>query len=76
MPSPIRQSAYPAPPVAKTVPSVAELHGERREDPYAWLRDPAYPTVRDAEILAYLRDENAYTDAVLEPEADLKERLF
>ncbi len=48
------------PPVAQTKPHSFKHHGVTIDDPYAWLRDPAYPTVNDAEILAYLNAENEY----------------
>jgi oligopeptidase B len=53
------------------VPKVNEIHGERRVDEYAWLRDKASPDVR-----AHLEAENAYTDAVLGSLAPLRERLY
>ena len=33
-------------------------HGIQLDDPYAWLRDPAYPTVSDPRILEFLEREN------------------
>jgi len=75
--SDFRQSAYPAPPVAKQVPVEHAVHGDRRVDPYDWLRDKGYPTVDDPEVIAYLKAENAYTDSVLGPEGEgLRARLF
>jgi oligopeptidase B len=61
----------PRPPVAKTIPSVAEIHGDRRVDEYAWLRDKSNPDVR-----AYLEAENAYTAAILEPLTTLRQGLY
>ena len=40
-----------SPPVAKRVPHSFTLHGVTIEDPYAWLRDPGYPDVKDADVL-------------------------
>ncbi len=60
-----------APPVAKRVPKVDVVHGAERTDDYFWLREKENP-----EVLAYLEAENAYTDAVLEPAAGLRERLY
>src|SRR5262245_52043493 len=59
-------SAPPAgalsPPTASRVPKVDVVHGERRVDEYFWLRQKG-----DAEVQAYLKAENAFTDAVMEP---------
>ena len=54
----------PAPPRAEPRPYRYERHGYAIEDPYAWLRDPAYPKVEDKDILAYLKAENAYFKTV------------
>lgn len=61
------------PPVAKRVPRTHEAHGRARVDPYDWLRDPAYPEVRDPEIRAYLDAENAYLERQLD--AALRDEL-
>jgi oligopeptidase B len=59
------------PPFATPRPTVLEAHGERRVDPYYWLRDRD-----DPEVMAYLEAENAYTDTVMAPTAALQERLY
>ena len=64
------------PPVAPVRPHQARHHGITLEDPYHWLRDAAYPKVRDADVLSYLRGENAYFDARMAPVQGLTERLF
>ncbi len=64
-----------SPPVAERKPVTLERHGIRWVDPYAWLRDPGYPTVEDAEILAYLEAENAYFGAVMAPHDALVDAL-
>ncbi|TVS16481.1 MAG: S9 family peptidase [Gammaproteobacteria bacterium] len=51
-------------------------HGREIEDPWHWLRDPAYPEVGDPDVIAYLEAENAYFDAVMAPLADTVESLF
>jgi oligopeptidase B len=48
----------PTPPVAKRKDHVTTLHGETLTDPYFWLREK-----KNAEVLAYLEAENAYTKA-------------
>jgi oligopeptidase B len=50
---------------------VEVVHGERRVDEYAWLRNREDPEVRE-----YLEAENAHTRAVLAPLAPLRERLY
>lgn len=50
----------PQPPVAEQRPHRTEHHGIALDDPYHWLKDPGYPKVEDADVLAYLRAENAY----------------
>ena len=66
----------PAPPRAEQRPYSYERHGIRVEDPYAWLRDKGYPNVDDADVLAYLRAENAYFEAAMKPHGELVETLF
>jgi oligopeptidase B len=61
----------PAPPVAKKVPRVDVLHGDRRQDDYFWLREK-----NDPEVVALLHAENAYTDAVLADLAPFREALY
>ena len=68
--------ASPTPPVAEARPHRFTRHGMTIEDPYAWLRDPDYPTVDDADVLAYLTAENAHFAAVMQPVEGLIERLF
>ena len=59
------------PPVAKVIPHVITLHGQKRVDNYFWLREKTNPAVR-----AYLEAENAYTDAVMKPTEKLQEKLY
>lgn len=65
-----------SPPVATTRPHSFTLHGHTIEDPYAWLKDPNYPEVDDADVLAYLAAENAYFESVMEPHRPLIDRLY
>ena len=48
-------------------PAAQDAHGEHWEDPYAWLRDDALPTLTDSAVRRHLEAENRYTDAVLAP---------
>jgi oligopeptidase B len=64
-------STLPAPPVAKKVPKVTEIHGRKLVDNYFWLRDKTNP-----EVKAYLEAENAYTDAVMRATEPLQRKLY
>lgn len=59
------------PPVAKRVPRVEVLHGDRRVDDYYWLREKSNP-----EVIAYLEAENAYADAVMKESEPFQEALY
>ena len=59
------------PPAAPVRPQVLEAHGDRRLDPFYWLRDKQNP-----EVLAYLEAENTYADSVMGEVADLQDRLY
>jgi len=69
-------AASPTPPVAARRAHSVTHHGVTLEDPYAWLRDPGYPDVKDAEILAYLEAENAWFEASMAPLKPLTDTLF
>ncbi|MEQ9489490.1 MAG: S9 family peptidase [Alphaproteobacteria bacterium] len=64
------------PPVAEQRPFSETHHGITREDPYHWLKDPGYPDVTDTDVLDYLKAENRYFEAVMEPRKKLTESLF
>ncbi len=64
------------PPVAAKKPHSTTRHGITIDDPYAWMRDPGYPTVDDKEVLDHLKAENAYFEAQMKPHAALIETLF
>ncbi|NIJ07369.1 oligopeptidase B [Sphingomonas vulcanisoli] len=66
----------PPPPIAATKPHSTTAHGHTIDDPWAWLRDPGYPEVTDEAVLAYLREENAYFDAAMQPHDALVETIF
>jgi len=61
-------------PVAARVPHVVEGPVGSREDFYYWLRDDD-PTKKRAEIMDYLRMENAYTEAFMQPMAAIQSQL-
>ncbi len=59
------------PPGAKKVPKTTNIHGQTLTDNYFWLRDKPNPDVK-----AYLEQENAYTDSLMKPTAELQESLY
>ena len=66
----------PNPPVAGQRPHSFTHHGITIEDPWHWLRDASYPTVNDANVLAYLNAENEYCEAKMSPHRDLIQTIF
>jgi oligopeptidase B len=64
------------PPVAAKKPHSFTHHGTTITDEYAWLRDPGYPEVTDAEVLAHLAAENEWFEARMAPHQPLIETLF
>lgn len=66
----------PKPPIAATRPHSFERHGVTIDDPWNWLRDPGYPNVTSEEVLSYLKEENAYYEAVMKPLKPLADTLF
>jgi oligopeptidase B len=71
MPGVGKVDAAPRPPIAPRRDRILEKHGDRRNDPYYWMREKDNP-----EVVAHLEAENAYTDAVMAPTAELSERLY
>ncbi|MDP6603860.1 MAG: S9 family peptidase [Rhodospirillales bacterium] len=69
------------PPVAPRRPAKSVRHGDTQIDDYAWLRDDNWEAVmRDPGVLtpgirAYLEAENAYAEAALAPDAELRGTL-
>src|SRR5258708_16927981 len=64
-------AATPAPPRAARRPKVLTKFGDRRVDPYAWLRDKASP-----EVIDYLHAENRYAEGVMKPLASFRDSLY
>ena len=64
------------PPIAPRRDHRATHHGITLDDPYAWLKDPGYPEVKDPEILGYLEAENAYFEAAMAPHRPLVDKLY
>jgi oligopeptidase B len=59
------------PPSAPRRPHRLEAHGDVRVDDWYWLRERD-----DPDVAAYLKAENEYTAAVLQPTAGLQDRLY
>ncbi|MGB8324712.1 MAG: hypothetical protein WCE52_17270, partial [Candidatus Acidiferrum sp.] len=59
------------PPLALHEPIEHVIHGDRRVDHYAWLRKKD-----DPRVIAYLEDENRYTDARMAGTEALQESLY
>jgi len=59
------------PPAAKQVPHERTYHGDTVVDEYAWLADKA-----DPDTIAYLKAENAYTDAATAGLGSLRDQIF
>ncbi|MBT2186271.1 S9 family peptidase [Sphingobium nicotianae] len=66
----------PQPPIAAQRPHETVHHNRTLSDPWAWLRDPGYPDVKDADVLAYLTAENGYFEAHMAARKPLTDRLF
>ncbi|MBV1776209.1 S9 family peptidase [Burkholderiaceae bacterium DAT-1] len=63
--------SLPVPPVASVHPKTHTLHGDRRNDPYFWLRNR-----RDPAVIDYLNAENAYAQAYTAGQKALEAQLF
>ncbi|ART80567.1 S9 family peptidase [Oceanisphaera avium] len=61
------------PPFAKKIPHTFSHHQDTRHDHYHWLRDDERS---NAEVLAHLEQENAYTEQVLAPQSTLQHTLY
>ena len=69
-------------PVAKTLDSVLEIHGDTRVDPYFWMRltdeqkNAETPDGQTQDVLDYLNAENAYIDGVMKHTEGFQKALF
>jgi oligopeptidase B len=59
------------PPIAKKIHTEKNINGKTLIDDYAWLRDKKNP-----EVINYLKAENAYTDAIMQPTKALQDKLY
>ncbi|MHA6316267.1 S9 family peptidase [Altererythrobacter sp. CAU 1778] len=65
-----------APPVAEKREHSYSRHGITISDPYHWLKDQSYPTIDDADVLDYLKAENAWFEARMAPRKALVETIY
>ncbi len=65
-----------SPPIAEKREHTYTHHGITISDPYDWLYDKSYPEIDDEDVLDYIRAENTYFEAQMEPQAALTESLF
>ena len=63
-------SVAPAP-VTKKIPQITQIHGYTRHDDYFWLREKTSP-----DVMAHLKAETAYTEAVMAPTVPLQAKLY
>ena len=70
--SPLAANAVP-PDAPKRAHTVKAPHGAERGDEYYWLRDDKR---ENADVLAYLKAENAYADQVMAPLKPVEDRLY
>lgn len=67
----LKQSDFPAPPVAEVKPDTFVEFSHQRIDNYYWMRDKS-----DPKVIEYLNAENAYTDTVMASTKDLQESIY
>ncbi len=67
------QEQVPKPPTAKKVPKTTQIHGYTVTDDYAWLADKEK---KDPEVLAYLKAEDDYANAMTKSTAAFQESLY
>ncbi|ULB34147.1 MULTISPECIES: S9 family peptidase [Proteiniphilum] len=67
----LKQSDFPAPPVAEINSVTFTNFGKQRIDNYYWLKDKKNPKVID-----YLKAENAYTDSLMASTETLRQTIY
>lgn len=67
----LKQSDFPAPPVAEIIPDTFINFGQTRIDNYYWLKDKNNP-----KVIEYLKAENAYTDTIMASTKALQETIY
>ena len=64
-------AAPSTPPAARKMTKQISAHGESWTDNYFWLREK-----KDPRVIAYLKAENAYADALMKPTEQLQRALY
>src|SRR5262245_8517622 len=67
------QEQPPKPPTAKKVSKTTQIHGYTVTDDYAWMADK---TKTDKDVLAYLKAETDYAEAMMKPTASFQDALY
>ena len=67
----MKQSDFPAPPVAEVHPDTFVNFGKQRIDNYYWMKDKTNP-----KVIEYIKAENAYTDTVMASTRDLQQKIY
>lgn len=62
------------PPIARKEPKITKINGYELKDDYFWLRDRGEK--KNPEIIKYLEDENAYTEAYMKPHQAFVDNLY
>ncbi len=70
-PSSVPLKPLSQPPRATPNPVTLTEHGHARIDEYFWLKDRSSP-----EVLAYLQEENAYTETIMGPLKKYEQQIF
>lgn len=63
----------PKPPIAKKIPKTIQIHGYTVTDEYAWMADK---TKTDKDVLAYLKAETDYADALMAGTKAFQDALY
>ncbi len=64
-------SSLPTPPQAEKRDTILEKHGDKRIDPYYWMKDR-----KDSKVLKYLKAENAYWKKVMAPMKQVQNEVY
>ena len=76
------ESTTSQPPMAIQQDSTLTIHGDRRVDPYFWMRltdaqkRATRPDAQTKQVVQYLEDENTYTKAVMQDTEELQTQLY
>jgi len=67
----LKQSDFPAPPVAAVIPDTFENFGQQRIDNYFWLKEK-----QNSQVIDYINAENAYTETVMASTKELQQKIY